>query len=95
MLQRDDESIEWNRRSLAIVPESPFQWALLASALALTGRQAEAREALQRYLSLRGITSKTIAEFRPRHRALSDNPKWPAYSDRLIEGLRRAGMPEN
>ena len=71
------------------------QQALLASALALTGRQAEAREALQRYLSLKGTTSKTIAQFRPRHRSMSDNPKWLAYSDRLIEGLRRAGMPED
>jgi hypothetical protein len=67
---------------------------LLASALALTGRQAEAREALQRYLSLKDTTSKTIAQFRPQHRSFSDNPKWLAYSDRLVEGLRRAGMPE-
>jgi hypothetical protein len=34
------------------------------------------------------------AEFRPQHRAVSDNPKWLAYSDQLIEGLRKAGMPE-
>jgi tetratricopeptide (TPR) repeat protein len=94
MLQRDDQSIEWTRRSLAMVPDNSIQQALLASALAQTGRQAEAREALQRYLSMKGTTSRTIAEFRPRHRAMSDSPKWLAYSDRLIEGLRRAGMPE-
>ena len=95
MLQRDDQAIEWTRRSLAMVPENSIQQALLASALALTGRQAEAREALQRYLSLKDTTSKTIAQFRPQHRSFSDNPKWLAYSDRLIEGLRRAGMPED
>jgi predicted Zn-dependent protease len=78
-----------------MAPEVSITQALLASALALTGRQAEAREALQKYLSLRGTTSKTIAQFRARHRAMSDSPKWLAYSDRLIEGLRRAGMPEN
>jgi TolB-like protein/class 3 adenylate cyclase len=94
MLQRDDQAIEWLRRTLALMPERSIQQALLASALALTGRQAEAREALQRYLSLKGTTSKTIAQFRARHRALSDDPKWLAYSDRLVEGLRRAGMPE-
>jgi adenylate cyclase len=94
MLQRDDQAIEWLRRSLALAPEISIEQALLASALALTGRQAEAREALQRYLSLKGTTSKTIAQFRPRHRAMSDNPKWLAYSDRLVEGLRKAGMPE-
>jgi len=93
MQQQDDQAIEWVRRSLAIAPDTSIQQALLTSALALTGRQAEAREALGRYLSLKG-SSKTIAQFRPQHRALSDNPKWLAYSDRLIEGLRKAGMPE-
>jgi predicted Zn-dependent protease len=82
------------RRSLAMIPENSIQQALLTSALPLTGRQAEAREALQRYLSLKGTTSNTIAQFRARHRAMSDNPKWLAYSDRLVEALRRAGMPE-
>jgi class 3 adenylate cyclase/TolB-like protein/Tfp pilus assembly protein PilF len=94
MLQKDDLAIEWLRRTLKIKPDIPVQYALLASTLALTGRQAEASEALQRYLSLKATTSKTIAEFRPQHRAASDNPKWLAYSDRLVEGLRKAGMPE-
>jgi adenylate cyclase len=94
MQQHDDRAIEWLRRTLAIAPDVPISQALLTSALALTGRQAEAHEALQRYLSLKATTSKTIAEFRPQHRALSDNAKWLAYSDRLVEGLRKAGMPE-
>jgi predicted Zn-dependent protease len=85
---------DWLRRTLKIAPDAPIASALLASTLALTGRQAEASEALKRYLSLKATTSKTIAEFRPQHRALSDNPKWLAYSDRLVEGLRKAGMPE-
>jgi len=91
--QKDDQAIEWVSRSLAIAPDTSIQQALLTSALALTGRQAEAREALRRYLSLKG-SSKTIAQFRPQHRALSASPKWLAYSDRLIDGLRKAGMPE-
>jgi len=94
MMQEDDLAIEWLRRTLKIAPDIPIQHALLASTLALAGRQAEASEAFKQYLSLKGTTSKTIAEFRPRHRALSDNPKWLAYSDRLVEGLRKAGMPE-
>jgi adenylate cyclase len=94
MQQQDDLAIEWVRRSLAIGPENSIQQALLTSALALTGRRAEAREALQRYLSLKGTTSKAVAQFRPQHRAMSDSPKWLAYSDRLVDGLRRAGMPE-
>jgi adenylate cyclase len=94
MLKEDDLAIEWFRRTLKIDAEIPVQHALLASTLALAGRQAEASEALKQYLSLKGTTSKTIAEFRPQHRAVSDNPKWLAYSDRLIEGLRKAGMPD-
>jgi adenylate cyclase len=93
ILQQYDQAIEWVRRSLAIAPDTSVQQLLLTSALALTGRQAEAREALGRYLSLKG-SSKTIAQLRPQHRALSDNPKWLAYSDRLMDGLRKAGMPE-
>jgi adenylate cyclase len=94
MLQQDDLAIEWLSRTLALRPEAVISRALLASALALTGRQAEASVELKRYLSLKDTTSKTIAEFRPQHRAVSDNPKWLAYSDRLVEGLRKAGMPE-
>jgi adenylate cyclase len=94
MQQQDDLAIDWLRRTLKIAPDAPIANALLASALALTGRQAEAGEALKRYLSLKATTSKTIAEFRSQHRAVSYNPKWLAYSDRLVEGLRMAGMPE-
>jgi predicted Zn-dependent protease len=94
MLQQDDLAIEWLRRTLALRPEAVISRALLASTLALTGRQAEAAEELKRYLSLKDTASKTIADFRPQHRAVSDNPRWLAYSDRLIEGLRKAGMPE-
>ena len=93
MLQQDDRAIEWLRKTLAI-DALPISQLLLTSALALTGRDAEAREALKQYLSLKATTTKTIAEFRPQHRAVSDNPKWLAYSDRLNEGLRKAGMPE-
>jgi adenylate cyclase len=94
MQQQDDLAIDWLRRTLKIAPKAPISNALLASTLALTGRQAEASEALKRYLSLKGTTSKTVAEFRSQHRAVSYNPKWLAYSDRLVEGLRRAGMAE-
>jgi predicted Zn-dependent protease len=94
MQQQDDLAIDWLRRTVKLVPEVPISHALLASTLALTGRQAGATEELKQYLSLKDTTSKTIAQFRPQHRAVSDNPKWLAYSDRLVEGLRKAGMPE-
>ena len=40
------------RRALAINPYNPYAHVVLVAALALTGHDAEAREALQRYLAL-------------------------------------------
>jgi len=56
---------------------------VLIAALGWTGRQAEAHEAIQRYLALFPTGPRTIAA-------------WKAVNswDRLIEGLRKAGMPE-
>jgi hypothetical protein len=65
----------------------------LVAALALTGRDAEAREALQRYLALPSTGPlKTIAACK----AYLDSQHWvPAeVSERTYNGLRKAGMPE-
>ena len=43
MQQQDDLAIDWLRRTLKIAPDAPIASALLASTLALTGRQAEAK----------------------------------------------------
>jgi adenylate cyclase len=47
-LRHDDEAIEWARRSLTINPNWSAPHAVLAAALALTGREAEARDEEQR-----------------------------------------------
>jgi hypothetical protein len=59
----------------------------------LTGQEAEAREALQRYLALPGVATKSIAQLRAQQLALANNPTWVAYNERLFDGLRQAGMP--
>jgi TolB-like protein/class 3 adenylate cyclase len=94
MLQQDDRAIEWLRRELAINPHEPISQALLAAALALAGQSAEAREALQRYYSLSGTKSTTVAQYSTQQLSLSDHPKWLAFAERFREGLRKAGMPE-
>jgi len=66
----------------------------LAAELALTGQVPAAREVLQRYLSLKDTRIRTIAQERAYLTALSDNPAFLAWGDRTIEGLRKAGMPE-
>jgi adenylate cyclase len=95
MKEQDDHAIEWLRRSAAAAPGAePFTYLLLASASALNGRQAEAQDELKRYLSLSRTKTTTIAELRRQQLSIADNPKWVAYNERLFEGLRKAGMPE-
>jgi len=91
MKQQDDQAIEWLRRAEG---GTVFTELILASARALTGRQAEARETLKRYATLTGVTTTTIAQLRKRQLSLADNPRWVAYNERLFEGLRKAGMAE-
>ena len=94
MLQQDDQAIEWLRRELAINPDEPISEALLAAALALDGQSAEAHEALQRYYSLAGTKSTTIAQYKVQQLSISSNPKYLAFAERFRDGLRKAGMPE-
>ena len=70
-LKHYDQAIEAARRALAINPNyNPFAHVALVAALALTDHDAEAREALQRYLAPPSTAPfKTIAA-------------WKAYPDR-------------
>jgi TolB-like protein/Tfp pilus assembly protein PilF len=51
-LKQYDQAIDWARRAIALETSNPFSRAVLTAALALTGREAEAREALRDYLAL-------------------------------------------
>ncbi len=95
ILQQEVNTIEWVRRSLAIAPHGdPNALLLLISSLALSNHEADASDALKRYLSSSSAKSKTISQFQKQRRSLADNPKWLAYNVRFAEGLRLAGMPE-
>ena len=71
-LKNYDQAIELARRAIAINPNyNPFAHVVLVAALALTDHDAEAREALQRYLALPSTAPlKTIAAWK----ALPDVP---------------------
>ena len=77
---------------------NPFPHAILAAALALTGHEAEAREALQQYLALPSSERlRTIAAFKEYNAHFSNPKSDPRVLDSLerqYEGLRKAGMPE-
>jgi predicted Zn-dependent protease len=92
MLRQDDRAVACLRQAVANNPRFPSPVAYLAAALALTGQEAEARETLKAYLALPGTKTRTIARWRAM--AYSDNPIYLAFRERIHEGLRKAGMPE-
>ena len=85
---------------MAINPDSSNPWphATLIAALALSGHEAEAHEALQNYLASSPTGPRTIAAWKALAAQCCTNPHTnPRYLetfDRKFEGLRKAGMPE-
>jgi adenylate cyclase len=94
-LKHYDDAIEWARRSIAISPNyAQFIHATLVAALTLTGRDADAHEALQGYLALPTATPKTIAAWKAYYSAQGGDPPRVEANERTYDGLRKAGMPE-
>jgi adenylate cyclase len=98
-LKNYDQAIEAARRSIAINPNSdPFAHVALVAALGLTGHDAEAREALQRYLAPPSTAPfKTIAAWKAYQMSMvpkGGDPRFLEMSERSYDGLRKAGMPE-
>jgi TolB-like protein/Tfp pilus assembly protein PilF len=92
LLGQHDQAIVWLRRAVAAAPQWPLPQALLAAALSLSGHEAEARDVLKGYLSLSGTRARTIAQWMGQ--LPSKNAVFLAYAARLVEGLRKAGLPE-
>jgi adenylate cyclase len=96
-LKRYDQSIEAARQAITVNQTGGVQYihAALIAALALSGHDAEAREALQRYLALPSTGPlKTIAAFKAYFSAQGGGPTQVEVSARIYDGLRKAGMPE-
>jgi predicted Zn-dependent protease len=89
-LGRDEEAAAWLRRSVEANPNSPLVHFLLASACARLDQMADARAATQTGLGF--DPTFTIARYRAG--ASSDNPTFLAQRERIIEGMRKAGVPE-
>ena len=94
-LKQYDQAIEWARRAVVI---DPSFGADLVAPLALTGREAEAREALQQYLaSASSGQPKTIAAWKAYNDHFvnaNTDPRLLEAFDRFYEAVRKAGMPE-
>ena len=95
-LKQYDQAIEWARRAIEISPNIDTPHLYFVVALALTGQESQAHEAFQRYLATPGAV-RTMAEWKAvRAQWVNEHtdPRYVEYWDRLTEGLRKAGLPE-
>jgi tetratricopeptide (TPR) repeat protein len=98
-LKNYDQAIDLARRAIAINPNIAIIHLNLVAALALTDHDAEAREALQRYLARPSTAPfKTIAAWKAYQMSKvpeqGGDPRFVEMSERSYDGLRKAGMPE-
>jgi TolB-like protein/class 3 adenylate cyclase/cytochrome c-type biogenesis protein CcmH/NrfG len=91
-LERDAATIEWCLRSVATGKMFWHAWVDLASAYAWRGQTAEAAAAVAEILKLRpGLTVQQMAE---EAFANWDNATFRKEYERILEGVRKAGLPE-
>ena len=91
-LARDAQAIEWCLKSIATGKMYWFAYVDLASAYAWRGQKAEAAAAVAELLKLRpGFTVQRLAQ---EGSGFSDNPTFHKEYQRILEGARKAGLPE-
>jgi adenylate cyclase len=91
-LARDAQAIEWCLKSLATGKSFYFAYVDLASAYAWRGQKAEAAAAVAELLKLR--PEYTVQKMEEEGLATSDNPAFRREFQRIVEGARKAGLPE-
>ena len=87
-----EEAIVWLRRSIEANRNNPLSHVFLAAALAVLGRPDEARAAARAALTLN--PQLTIARFEVFFAQFSENQINLAGRDQIIEGVRKAGVPD-
>jgi tetratricopeptide (TPR) repeat protein len=87
-----DQAVGWCRRAIEANRNYPPAYFHLAAALALIGRQDEARSAVKAGLALNPAFS--ISRARAARTARSDNPTYLAQLEPIFESMRKAGVPE-
>jgi tetratricopeptide (TPR) repeat protein len=89
-LNEDTEALGWMLRSVEANRNYPIAHFFLAAALALLGSLDQARAAARAGLAIN--PRFTVSRFR--NNALSDDPDYLAFRERLYDGMRMAGVPE-
>jgi TolB-like protein len=87
-----DQAILWSRRAIEANRNYPHSYFWLAAALAHLGRLDEARSAVMTGLALN--PAFTTLRARAAWTAMSDNPAHHAAIASVLEGMRKAGVPE-
>jgi TolB-like protein/Flp pilus assembly protein TadD len=88
----DDQAVAWLRRSIESNRNFPQAHFYLGVALARLGRLDEARSAVKAGLALN--PALTVSRLNATLTTASDDPTFLAGCERLLEGLRKAGLPE-
>ena len=92
-LARDTQAIEWCLKSLATGKTYYFAYIDLASAYAWRGQNAEAAAAVVELLKVRpGFTVQALVQ---EGSGTSDHPAFRKEFQRIVEGARKAGLPES
>ena len=87
-----DQAVPWFRRAIEANRNHPHPHFVLGVALALLGRLEEARSSVKTGLALN--PTFTIARAGAAWSAMSDDPTHLAQLERLLDGMRKAGVPE-
>ena len=91
-LGSSEEAVAWFRRAIEANRNYPFTHFSLAAALAQVGRLDEAHSAVKAGLAL--DPNFTVSRTRASWAAMSDDPTYLAQIDPYLEGMRKAGVPE-
>ncbi len=87
-----EQAVAWCRRALEANPNYPRAYFQLAVALAHLGRLDEAHSSVKAGIAIN--PSFTVTRARVDWTALSDAPAYLAQLERILDGLRIAGVPE-
>ncbi len=87
-----EEAVAWCRRAIEANRNYAHAYFMLAAALAQLGRLEEAHSAVKAGLLLN--PTYAISRVRAAWTARSDDPTYLVQTERVLEGLRKAGVPE-
>ena len=89
-LEQWEQAIPCCEKAIAGIPQAFIPYVELAAAYAWAGRDKEAKETVAQLQKVQ--PGYTVQAWAGRH--MSDNPTYKAQYQRIVEGLRKAGLPE-